>query len=408
MDNKQRRRRSTHQEPELIIESKREARRRDSKGPQKANWFARHKKLSIVLGIILVLLIIAGILAAIFLPKLLAKEEIIIPVKKKPVYYSALSGRKVENKNDIHATTTCVMIENSTEARPQSGLKDAGVVYEAIAEGGISRFLVLFQDRKPDLVGPVRSVRLHFAQWALPYNCSLAHVGGADDALLAVRDSSSAYRDIDQFFNDGSYWRSNTRRAPHNVYTNFEKIDELNARKGYNESQYDGFKRQDTKAAKKAIAKKCKKDYKGDKEAIKKCKDLTINTIDINISSATFNPVYTYDKENNRYNRAFQNGGAHNVVDKDGNVSQISPDVVVAIEVKSVGRSGTNFSNYDTTGEGKAYIFQNGQVQEATWIRDSVSSELKFVDSKDKVIKLNRGQTWITAYPAGSGSVRYQ
>ena len=407
MDKNQRRRRSEFQEDFVVIEGKNEARRRGGKKPKGPNWFVRHKKLSIVLGIIFGLLIVAGILAAIFLPKLLAQEEI-IPIKKKPVYYSALSGRKVDNKDQIHATTTCVMIENSTDARPQSGLEDAGVVYEAIAEGGISRFLVLFQDRKPELVGPVRSVRLHFAQWAQPYNCSLAHVGGADDALLLVRDSSSGYRDIDQFFNDSTYWRSSNRRAPHNVYTNFEKIDALNEKKGYTDSQYDGFKRQNTKKAKKAIAKKCKKDYKGDKAAIKKCKETTINTIYVNLSSAIFNPVYNYDKASNTYKRAFQNGGAHMVVNKNGAQSQIAPDVVVAIEVQTVGRTGTSFSNYKTTGEGKAYIFQNGQVQEATWVRDSNKSELKFVDNKDKTIKLNRGQTWITAYPAGSGSVRYE
>lgn len=409
MDKNQNRRRSAPQETDVIIESRREALRRDGKGPKKANWFVRHKKLSIFLGIIFVLLVAGGVLTAIFLPQLLAQEEVptIIPVKK-PVYYSALSGRKVESEADVHATTTCVMIENSTDARPQSGLEDAGIVYEAIAEGGISRFLVLFQDRKPSLVGPVRSVRLHFAHWALPYNCSLAHVGGADDALATVRDSSSAYRDIDQFFNADTYWRSSNRRAPHNVYTSFENIDALNERRGYTDSQYEGFKRQEVKKAKKAIADKCKKDYEGDKEAIKRCKETTISTININISSATFNPTYTYDQENNRYNRGFQNGTTHTVVDKDNNTKQLSPDVVVAIEVQATSRAGTSYSNYKTTGEGKAYIFQNGQVQEATWIRDTESSELKFVDYKDKIIKLNRGQTWITAYPAGSGSVSYQ
>ena len=107
------------------------------------------------------------------------------------------------------------MIENSPDARPQSGLKAAGVVYEAIAEGGITRFMALYQTSKPELIGPVRSLRMYYLDWFAPYSASIAHVGGSLNALTEAR--SGKYRDLDQFFNSQTYWRASDRYAPHNV-----------------------------------------------------------------------------------------------------------------------------------------------------------------------------------------------
>ena len=88
--------------------------------------------------------------------------------KADEIYYSRLTGKEVANKDIPTQATTCIMIENSPAARPQSGLNEAGVIYEAIAEGGITRFMAIFQEAKPNYIGPVRSVRLTFAEMAKP------------------------------------------------------------------------------------------------------------------------------------------------------------------------------------------------------------------------------------------------
>jgi hypothetical protein len=149
----------------------------------------------------------------------------IVVKKPDPVYYSTLTGKKVKDEAMTTWPTAAIMIENSPDARPQSGLKQAGVVYEAIAEGGITRFLALYQEDKPTLIGPVRSLRPYFVDWLTPYNASVVHVGGSSAALKRIRNGE--YRDIDQFFNASTYWRSTDRYAPHNVYTNFNRIDAL-------------------------------------------------------------------------------------------------------------------------------------------------------------------------------------
>ena len=175
-----------------------------------------------------------------------AVVQVAPPKPDAPKYYSPLTGLQVDNEAATKQTVSAIMIENSIDARPQSGIKQSGVVYEAIAEGGITRFLTLHQQDKPQLIGPVRSLRMYYVDWLTPYNASVVHVGGSAAALAEVRNGQ--YRDVDQFFNAGAYWRSTDRYAPHNVYTSFEKIDALNAAKGYTESVFTGFSRTDGNA----------------------------------------------------------------------------------------------------------------------------------------------------------------
>ncbi|HEY5695624.1 MAG TPA: DUF3048 domain-containing protein, partial [Candidatus Saccharimonadales bacterium] len=108
--------------------------------------------------------------------------------KPAPVYYSPLTGEKVADQAATLMPVTAIMIENSPDARPQSGIKQAGVVFEAIAEGGITRFLTLHQQDKPQMIGPVRSLRMYYVDWLAPFNASVAHVGGSLFALNEVRN----------------------------------------------------------------------------------------------------------------------------------------------------------------------------------------------------------------------------
>src|SRR3989344_4870304 len=103
---------------------------------------------------------------------------------------------------------TAIMIENSLDARPQSGIQEAGVVFEAIAEGGITRFISLYQEAQPTYIGPVRSLRPYYIDWAVPFDASIAHIGGSPDALAQIRNGG---KDLDQFFNSGSYSRISSR-----------------------------------------------------------------------------------------------------------------------------------------------------------------------------------------------------
>lgn len=341
-----------------------------------------HRLQAIIVAGVIVLLIGSGVayLLVSSTPKPSGTVNIAAaPPKPEPVFYSPLTGVKVANEKITTQAVTAIMIENSPDARPQSGLKQAGVVYEAVAEGGITRFLAVYQEAKPGLVGPVRSVREYYVDWVTPYNASIAHVGGSHYALQLVRNGK--YRDIDQFFNAGTYWRATDRYAPHNVYTNFGRLDALNKSKGYTTSKFTGFPRKDGKAAAEPNA----------------------TSIAINISSGLYNTTYKYDKKSNRYIR-YLAGEPH----KDREKGQITPSVVIAMKVdmKLVFEDGYR-EQIATNGSGKATIFQNGTAQNVTWRKQSRNSQIQFLDKSGKPVKLVRGQTWIAAVPNSGGSVSW-
>lgn len=352
-----------------------------------SNIFRSHRKAILIIASVLIFLTTSTLVCVFLINRGKNTSETIQPTAEQPIakvepvkYYSTLTGSLVKDEAESNQAVTGVMIENSPEARPQSGLKEAGVVFEAICEGGITRFLALFQSEKPQLVGPVRSVRMYYISWATAFDASIAHVGGNIDALAEIENGN--HRDIDQFFNGDSYWRSSDRWAPHNVYTSFEKLDELNASKGYTTSSFTGFSRVDGKPAEKPDA----------------------TNINITISSELFNSSYIYDTTTNTYARS-QAGEPH--LDRES--GQITPNVVVAMHVNEntiVVPDGYE-EQIETVGSGNATIFQNGTATNVTWAKASDNSQIIFTDATGAEIPLVRGQTWIIAVPNGSGDVSW-
>ena len=300
--------------------------------------------------------------------------------KPKAVYYSPLSGEAVADQAATKKAATAIMLENSPDARPQSGLKDAEIVYEAVAEGGITRFLALYQQKAPETIGPVRSIRMYYVDWLTPYNASVAHVGGSAAALQVVRNGG--YRDIDQFFNPGFYRRAADRYAPHNVYTSFSKLNELNTAKGYNSSEPLPFDRADD-----------------EKDPVQ---DGT--HIDLTISGPLYNSTYDYDASTKLYNRG-QAGAPH----LDREAGQIQAKVVVALRVNMTRVMEDGYrESITTTGSGDAMVFQNGHANAVKWYKDSREAQLRFTDAAGAPFKLARGTTWISAIPVSGGNVTWQ
>lgn len=292
------------------------------------------------------------------------KEE---PPKEVPIY-SPLTGIPV-TKEQSELPVTAIMIENSPDARPQAGLNQAGVVFEAIAEGGITRFLTLWQEAQPDYVGPVRSVRPYYVDWLEGFDAAVAHVGGSPEALAKIK--SDGVKDLDQFYNSGPYHRVSNRYAPHNMYTSLAGLIDLQRSKGWTSSKFTGFPRK-----------------------VEKPSDApTARAIDITISGALYNVHYDYDLATNSYKRVLA-GKPH--LDERSK-AQIAPKVVVAMVIPySISGDGIH-SVYQTIGSGKAYIFQDGVAAEGTWEKTASKAQIVFKDAAGKPIQLNSGQTWITA-----------
>ncbi len=292
-----------------------------------------------------------------------------------------------------------VMIENHTEARPQSGLSYADVVYEAVAEGGITRFMALFYCNLSDIqVGPVRSARTYFLDWLGEYDALYAHVGGANspgpaDALGQI--IKYEVKDMNQFsIGFPVYWRDYQRlghpvATEHTMYSTTAKLWEVGAKRGWTATDSAGLRWD-----KSFVPWKFKDDKAG---------GTTVN-IKVNFweSQGGYDVTWTYDQASNSYKR--QNGGAPHV-DLDNN-TQLSPKVVVVqFERESNandGYPGNVHLLYGTTGSGKALIFQDGNVIEGKWNKTSRLARTKYTDKNGKEIEFDKGQIWIQTVPEGS------
>ena len=309
------------------------------------------------------------------------KKATPIPKPAPAPLVSTLTGLPIGDASVNQRPVTGVMIENSTDARPQSGLDQAGVVFEAIAEGGITRFLALFQDSQPDYIGPVRSVRPYYIQWALGFDAAIAHVGGSPEGLQDMIDWH--VKNLDQFVGGAYFQRISSRYAPHNVYTSIAKLNQYEAAKGYGAPTYTGFER--------------KKDAPGVSPNAK--------TIDLTLSGYYFNVHYDYDYSTNTYKRS-EGGKPHMEVDSAGKQTQIAPKVVIALVMPYGLESDDLHSSYATIGSGQAYVFQDGTVTIGTWKKTDKSAQFTFTNQDGATIKLNPGQTWITALGA-TNQVKY-
>jgi hypothetical protein len=352
------------------------------------NWvgsLSKKQKILFFVAVALILFGLGGTGYAIYKethqpkPKPVAKKEVKPQPPPKPTTEaSRLTG--VQTSPELaKRPVTGIMIENSPEARPQSGLKDAGVVYEAIAEGGITRFLALYEEAQPDYIGPVRSSRPYYLDFLLPYDAAYAHVGGSPDALAQIK--SLGVKDLDQFFNSAYYSRITQRYAPHNVYTSMAKMDEAKNAKGYTASNFTGFTR-------KAEAPNAAP---------------TANAIDIAISGPLYNVHYDYDKATNSYKRG-QAGQPH--IDEKS-AAQLTPKVAIALVMSRSLDSDGKHTNYQAVGSGAMFVFQDGIVTQGTWKKADRKAQFTFTDSAGKPLKLNPGQTWLTMVD-GTGSVVFK
>ena len=207
----------------------------------------------------------------------------------------------------------------------------------------------------------------------MSFDCALAHAGGSPEALANIKSWST--KDLDQFANGGAYWRIDSRYAPHNLYTSTAKLNELETAKGFGAASFTPLTRKKDTAS----------------------KTPTAASIDLSISSYSFNPHFDYDASTNSYKRS-QAGAAHMVVNAAGAEVQLQPKVVVVL-ITSYGVASDKHSQYGVTGSGEAYVFQDGAVTKGTWHKDDTRTSLSLTDEAGQPLGLNAGQTWFTALP---------
>jgi len=299
-----------------------------------------------------------------------------------------------------------VMIENHKEARPQSGLSSADIIYEAVAEGGITRFLSIFYCKDAAYIGPVRSARIYFVKLLQEYgsNPLYAHVGGANtpgpaNALGEIEDIEwSLYNDMNQFSVPFPYYWRDYERLPgrvteHTVYSSTTKL-----------WQYASSKRNLTNVDDKGVS--------WDKNFVSwKFKDDgkvseigNVGKISFgfwNSFASDYAVEWLYDKTTNSYKR--NNGGSPHL-DKNTGKPLSAKNIVVLFAKESPANDGYEGGHilYKLTGQGEGTLFQNGQATEISWSKKDEETRMKFYDNKDQEISFVRGQIFFEILPEGN------
>jgi hypothetical protein len=277
-----------------------------------------------------------------------------------------------------------IMVENHPDARPQAGLSEASVVYEAITEGGITRFMVVFGHTLPPKVGPVRSARMVFVNFAeefTPVSAYYAHAGGAANALDYIRNNK--FYDVDFSSGGGAFQRFPKAgvASEHTLFSFPEKLYSLATSKGYKaESDFKSWK------------------FKEDADSVSRP---DAQTITIPFSSASYSVKYVYDKTTNSYKR-FLGGSEH----KDANNSkQYSPKNVVVefASYETIIAGKKEVQKVGTIGSGTAKIFRDGKAIDAKWSKPTAGGRTIYTDAASGAeIEFNRGQTWVEVPKIGT------
>jgi hypothetical protein len=289
-----------------------------------------------------------------------------------------LDGVCVESESDVDPDLVGVMVENHTDARPQSGLGKASVVYEAPVEANYSRFLLIYPVEEEVLkVGPVRSARPYYLDWLSEYgDIMYMHVGGSPDALDKIKEFDIF--DLNEFYRGWYYWRSSDRYAPHNTYTSSKLW-----KKAWEDYGDDIILESDSQTS--AGTWKFGEIEECDFDAWDCIDNFTVSFV-----KPTYVAEWKYNTSTQKYER-YQMGYLHK--DQDGSILEADTVIVQYVDTEvldAVGRLGM-----ETIGTGKAVIFRNGYSFGATWVKENRQSKTRWIDNEGNDMSLKPGKIWI-------------
>jgi len=280
-----------------------------------------------------------------------------------------------ETTEDVTNRAIAVMVSNQKQARPQSGLSKADIVFEMLTEGNITRFLAIYQSTEPEVVGPVRSAREYFFTLASGYDAIYVYHGADDfinDMIISqgIDHLSGANHD-----NDGNLFvRETFRKAPHNSYFQFGAAYNAAKQKGYEiKQEHEPFLFLE--------------------------EDEEIGGEEADGARITYSPnepvvEFHYDESDQKYTRV--NDGETTIELESEMPIQIDNVLIVEAEHRVIDDQKRRF--IDIESGGPAYLLQRGKVQKIQW--ENRDGRIIPVDDDGQVVPFVQGQTWINFIPS--------
>jgi len=292
------------------------------------------------------------------------------PIEKeeqKALYFRAIDGSTLTTPEASTINYTAVMIDNISEAFPQSGINAVPLIYEAPVEGVATRLMVVLPINGSNItkIGPVRSVRPYFIDWAKEYDAALVHVGGSPEALTKIQ--AWPKHDLDEFRYGSSFWRDTSRTRPHNVYTSTALLEKVLSDMGTKPFALQTWSYSD-KPAETALADTTEKITPYEKLGF----------------------TWQYDMTKKAYTRYFNNRPMKTA---DGKSITAKNIIIMETTVTTIDNEGRK--KIKTTGTGKVKLYRDGKLSSGTWQKESATSRTVFLDDAGEELPLARGTTWI-------------
>ncbi|HEX5823039.1 MAG TPA: DUF3048 domain-containing protein [Candidatus Limnocylindrales bacterium] len=275
-----------------------------------------------------------------------------------------------------------VMIDDLSPARPQSGFGAASVVWQAPAEGGIPRYMLVFQENIATDVGPVRSARYYYIAWAAELKAIYAHSGGSPQALATLRAQGQGQLvyNADEFRWGGSFHRISTRFSPHNLYTTGNKLRGIATAQHVKDKAFTWpwTFAPDLPLSRRPTGGRIEVAYLANKIR------------------------YDYDRKTNTYLRSVS--GEKKQIDAATGQRVAPKNVVVMLMRFGPLNDGSHKQRLEAqvVGSGKAWIATNGTTIPGTWKKTALTSPTRFFDAAGKPVVLTVGQTFVQVMQTGT------
>jgi hypothetical protein len=298
------------------------------------------------------------------------------PTPKPSLVPAPLTGRLV-SPAAARRHPIAIMIDDLSPARPQSGFSAASIVWQAPAEGGIPRYMMVFQENIPTDVGPVRSSRYYYIAWAAELRALYAHAGGSPQALATLRAQGSGQLvyNADEFRWGNSFHRISTRNSPHNLYTTGAKLRAIAKTVGAKDGPI-------------------KWPWKFARDAAMGWRPVGGR---IQVTYGNVNAIrFDYDRKSNTYLRSVT--GEKRQIDA-ATKRRVAPKNVIVMVMRFGPLIDNNPKKHrleaQFIGSGPAWISTNGITIKGTWKKTSLKSPTRFFNKAGKPVTLTVGQTFV-------------
>lgn len=312
--------------------------------------------------------------------KIIADED---PTSLDGLAKSPLTGLWIDQEIATRRPVA-VMINNIRTALPQSGISDADIIYETLAEGEITRLVGLFQSLESEKIGPIRSIRDYYFNIAFDHDAIIVHHGGSPQAFEAIRILRPPSLNTLSGLETIMTWRDSTRKnqrgmLEHSLYTSGERILAGWSSVGYR--------------TEKAEIEKSVLNF-----AIEEITPVGEKVLEVTLPfSRTYISEFVYDKESREYKKRHHKN-PH--IDENNNKQLRFKNIIIqSTDISLIPGDNEGRRNIRLIGEGNGVYITNGKSTEITWSKSDAKSPTVFRDMNGKELEVNKGKTYIGIFP---------